>query len=100
MLFFRIAQKLRCVLQSIKYGNDWRIRYNTELYNMYKELDIIGFIKIRWLQWAGHTMRMDEARPARRVILIDPRGNRMRGRPKCRGEDNVEQDAGMCGARN
>ena len=78
---------LRAIYGPVRVNNDWRIRYNSELYNMYKELYIIGFIKIGRLQWAGHVMRMDESRPARRVFLSDPGGNRVRGRPKSRWED-------------
>ena len=91
---------LRAIYGPVRMNDDWRIRYNSELYDMYKELDIIGFIKIGRLQWAGHVMRMDESRPARRVLLSDPGGNRVRGRPKSRWEDNVELDAGTCGIRN
>ena len=45
----------------------------------------------------------DESRRARRVLLSDPGGNRVRERPRSRWENNVELDAGMCGkarARN
>ena len=45
-------------------------------------------------------MTMDETRPARKVFLSDLGGNRTRGRPKSRWEDNVELDAGTCGVRN
>ena len=36
---------------------EWRIRYNKELYELYKSSDITD-IKIARLRWAGHVQRM------------------------------------------
>ena len=38
----------------------WRPRWNNELYSLYRELNIVEEIKIRRLEWAGHTIRMEE----------------------------------------
>jgi hypothetical protein len=37
------------------------MRYNIDIYDMYKEVKVSVFIKLR-LQWAGHVIRMNEER--------------------------------------
>jgi hypothetical protein len=34
-------------------NGEWRIKYNNELYTLYKESDIVTYIKISRLRWAG-----------------------------------------------
>jgi hypothetical protein len=29
----------------------WRIKYDNELYGLYKDLDIVRVIKVAWLRW-------------------------------------------------
>ena len=36
----------------------------------------------RVLRWFGHVERMDEYRLARRVLMVEVRGGRVRGRPR------------------
>jgi hypothetical protein len=33
-----------------------KMRYNTEIYDLYKEVKVSVFIKLRRLQWAGHVI--------------------------------------------
>jgi hypothetical protein len=40
--------------------NEWRIRYNYELYDLYEDVDIITFIKVDRLKWAGHAGQLDQ----------------------------------------
>jgi hypothetical protein len=37
----------------------WRKRHNHELYELFNEPDIVKYIKINRLGWAGHVIRMD-----------------------------------------
>jgi hypothetical protein len=37
----------------------WRIGYNTEIYNLYGDLELSTVIKLRRLQWARHVQRME-----------------------------------------
>jgi hypothetical protein len=37
---------LRVIYGPIKDNGEWRIRYNSELYALYKDVDIITFIKV------------------------------------------------------
>jgi hypothetical protein len=33
-------------------NGQWRSRYNKELYEVYKDLDLVTFVKLKRLQWA------------------------------------------------
>ena len=48
----------------------WRIRYNSELYSIYTDPDIIKTIKISKLRWTGHIMRMPEENPVKKLTLL------------------------------
>jgi len=70
---------------------EWRLRYNNELYTLYKETDIVAYIKINRLRWTGHVI-LEEQSTARRVLVAVVAGRRQRGRPKLRW-----RMAGSCG---
>jgi hypothetical protein len=44
-----------------------RRRYNYELYKLFNEPDIAGYIKVKRLQWAGHLIRTSE-KPSRKYL--------------------------------
>jgi hypothetical protein len=67
---------------------------------MYKDSDIVTYIKINRLRWAGHVIRLEEQSTARRVLTAAVEGRRKRGRPKLRWEDGVMDDARKLGDRN
>ena len=58
------------------------IRYNFELYSLFKEIDIE--IRISRLRWAGHVMRSEK--DITKVIMLNKIGGikRKRRRPKTR----------------
>jgi hypothetical protein len=43
-----------------------RIKYNDELYSLYKDRDIVTVITVARLRWLGHLVRMEETHLARR----------------------------------
>jgi hypothetical protein len=49
---------------------NWRIRYNSELYSIYTDPEIIKTIKILKLRWIGHIMRMPEENPVKKLTLL------------------------------
>ena len=57
-------------------NGDLRLRYNNELYTLYKENDIVTYTKINRLRWAGHVIRLEEQSPARRVLVAVVEGRR------------------------
>ena len=73
------------------------MRYNSELYSIYTDPDIIKTIKISKLRWTGHIMRMSEENSVK--TLLRPEGSRRAGRPKLRWLDGVEEDFRTLGIR-
>ncbi|CAH2267864.1 jg12940 [Pararge aegeria aegeria] len=68
----------------------WRIRYNHELYELFKEPNIVKTIKLLRIQWAGHVQRMEGTLE----------GRRGRGRPRGRWNDGVKSDMRVLGVRS
>jgi hypothetical protein len=91
---------LRAIYGPIKEGDEWRIQNNKELCDLYEDEDIVTFVNFRRLRWAGHVIRMEEDRPAKRILISNPRGTRGRGRPKIKGEVRVDDDSKAIGVRN
>ena len=82
---------LRAIFGPTNDNGEWRIKYN-ELYTLYKDRDIVTYIKINRLKWAGHVIRMEEQSPTRRVLVAVVEERRQRGRQKLRWEDGVMED--------
>jgi hypothetical protein len=71
----------------------WRCRYNTELYELYNDIDIVNDVNLRRLQWAGHVIRMPEERIPWKIMMGRLEGVRPIGRPRKRWMDGVQSDA-------
>ena len=69
---------MRAIFGPTNDKGEWRIKYNNELYTLYKESDIVTYIKINRLKWAGHVIRMEEQSPTRRVLVAMVEGRRQR----------------------
>jgi hypothetical protein len=78
----------------------WRKRYNHELYELFNEPDIVKYIKINRLGWAGFVIRMDNNRTVKKVFNTKPTGIRKIRRPKLRWEDDVTQDVKILAVKN
>jgi hypothetical protein len=100
ILGFFERKTLRAIFGPTNDNGEWRIKYNDELYTVYKENDIVTYIKINQLRWAGHVIRLEEKNPSRRVLTAVVEGRRQRGRPKLRWEDGVMDDARKLVERN
>jgi hypothetical protein len=68
-----------------------RIKYNDELYGLYRDLDIVRVIKVARLRWLGHLVRMEENSLCKKILVnfSEPEGSRKKGRPKLRWLDSV-----------
>jgi hypothetical protein len=77
-----------------------RKRYNHELYELFNDSDIVKYIKINRLGWAGHVIRIDNNKMVKKVFNTKPVGTRKIGRPKLRWEDDVIQDIKILGVKN
>jgi hypothetical protein len=67
---------------------------------LFNEPDIVKYIKINRLGWAGHVTRMDNNRTVKKVFSTKPIAIRRTGSPKLRWEDDVIQDIKTLGVRN
>ncbi|GBO23258.1 hypothetical protein AVEN_53557-1 [Araneus ventricosus] len=52
---------LRDIFGGKKIDGIWYKRSNLELYHIFKEPDVIKFIKIQGIKWAGHLIRMKDS---------------------------------------
>jgi hypothetical protein len=91
---------LRRIHDPIKDRDQWRCRFNKELYDLFKEPRLSVIIGIARLRWADHVARMDENCMPRRVMYVQPEELRKVGRPRGRWRDNVGQDVRMLGLRS
>ncbi|GFX09943.1 putative endonuclease-reverse transcriptase [Trichonephila clavipes] len=73
---------LRCILGEIQVNGSWRRRSNLELHKIYKQPDIVKFIKLQRLKWAGHLARMNEDRCCKKIFVVKSMRNRPWGRPR------------------
>jgi hypothetical protein len=71
------------------------------MYKRYDEHDVLKFIKLGRLRWAGHVMRMEESDPALKVLCTKQTGNRdRRGSPKLRWRDMLQEDVSKSWCKN
>ena len=54
------------------------------------EMELASRADQRVLRWFGHVERMDEYRMARRVLMVEVSGERVRGRPRLGWMDGVK----------
>jgi hypothetical protein len=69
------------------------------LNELIRNADIVRFIKSRRMNWVGHVMRMAGRRIPRRILKWKPIGKRIRGRPRKRWIEEVEEDFQAIGIR-
>jgi hypothetical protein len=72
---------------------------NYELSELVKNADIVRFIKSRRMAWLGHVKWMDEKRTPKRILEWKPIGRRLRGRPRKRWIQDIEDDMQIMGIR-
>jgi hypothetical protein len=65
---------LRCVFGEVQENGVWMKTYKHELYELFNEPDIVKYIKINRLGWAGRVIRMDNKRTVKKVFNIKPVG--------------------------
>jgi hypothetical protein len=78
----------------------WRKRYNYELYETFNEPNIVTYIKVKRLAWAGHLVHMNNYRTLKTIFNTKPDGVRSVGRAKLRWEDGVDQDIRILEVKN
>lgn len=92
---------LRRIIGPVKDGDRWRIRKNREIYELYKDIDVVRFVQLGRLSWAGHVARMSADEIPRKAVDTTLHRTRRTGRPKLRWVDGVAADArSLIGIRN
>jgi len=66
-------QILRKKSGPVNTDNIRRIRNNMEIGKLIEGADTVRFIKAQRIKWLGHIQRMDQARPARKLLDWKPR---------------------------
>jgi hypothetical protein len=85
----------------VKEEGQWKMRYNKELYELNKDVDLVTFIKLKRLQWAGHVQRLPLDRIPKEALQAKFTGSRPAGKPAMKWEDGVKEDtASMLWCRN
>ncbi|XP_071039850.1 uncharacterized protein [Parasteatoda tepidariorum] len=80
---------LRSIFGGKQVDGTWYRRSNSELYRAFREPDVVKYVKIQRIKWAG---RMNRESSTHIIFLAQPIGSRPRGRPKLRWADCVERD--------
>jgi len=84
----------------VNIDNIWRIRNNMENDKLIEGADIVRFSKAQIIKWLGHVQRMNQARPARKLIDWKPMGIRPVGRPRQRWQEDVMEDLKKLNVKN
>ena len=67
-LYIFERQILRNIFGPVNIDSIWRTRNNLEIDKLTEGADIVRFIKAQRIKWLGHIQRMDQARPARKLL--------------------------------
>ena len=90
----RVERKiLRRIFGPVYENGEWRILHNEEVYKLYQDDDILKFIELGKLRWAGHVSRMDESRFPKKAMEARLAGKRPVGRPRKRYEATINETA-------
>jgi hypothetical protein len=71
----------------------WRIRYNNEIYKMYKDVALSTYTRLKRLMWAGHVVRMEQHRIPKKVLGSCFGDGRPVVRPRNRWQDVIQRNA-------
>jgi len=83
---------IRTIYGPIQYEGRRRSRWNSEIYNLYKDLNIVDNIKIRRPGWAGHIIRKEDDRIPKKVLNGKFHNTRPVVKPRTRWEDVIQRD--------
>jgi hypothetical protein len=91
---------LRCIFGAKQETGIWRKRYNYELYEIFNEPNIVNYIQVERLAWAGHLVGLNNDKTLKKIFNTAPDGVRGVGRPKLRWEDDIDQDMRILEVKN
>ena len=91
---------LRKIFGPVQVCDDFLIRFNSELYELLNDIDIVQRINIQWLRWLGQVVCMEEDAPARRIFDAGICGSRRSGQSCIRWKDQIEEALSSIGVTN
>jgi hypothetical protein len=91
---------LRCIFGAKQENGTWQKRYNYELYETFEEPNVVTYIKVKRLAWAGNLVHMNNDRTIKKIFNTKADGVRSVGRPRLRWEGGVDQDIRILGVKN
>jgi hypothetical protein len=91
---------LLCIFGEKQEKEIWGKRYKYELYEIFNNSNIISYIKVKRLAWAGHLMYMNDNRTTNNIFITKLDGVRRVGRTKMRWKDGVDQDMRILEVKN
>ena len=65
---------LRYIFGAKQENGTWRKRYNYELYEIFNEPNIVNYIKVKRLAWAGHFVHMNNDKTLKIIFNTKPDG--------------------------
>lgn len=84
----------------IRVNENGRERYGIELVQLLADLDVLSLDRTVRLNWIGCVSRMGSTRQVSQVFNDNPRGRRLRGRPKNRCWNCLQTDSNKCKIKN
>jgi hypothetical protein len=82
-------------LKEMKIEN-WRKLYNEELIKLFRDLDVLSYIRIRRVNWIFQVNRMDCKRNVNQVFHNNSQGTRLSRRSRNRWWKCAETDVNRC----
>lgn len=61
-MLYAFQRKILRIHHSVQEQGNWQLSWDSKIYSLYKDLNIIDDIKIKQLEWAGLIMGMEEER--------------------------------------
>lgn len=66
---------MRRIFGAKQINGTWQVRKNSELQQLYASPDLVGEVKGKRLDWAGHVVRMVNERSVQKLFLGRPEKN-------------------------
>jgi hypothetical protein len=79
-------------LGPIQEKGHWLSRWNSEIYSLYKDLNIEDDTKIVRLGGAGHIIRMEGENIPKKILNGTSQNTRAVGKPRIRREEDVQKN--------
>lgn len=90
----------RGIMGLIKENNIWRRRNNREITEILREKNIVSMVRSGRIRWARHVARMENGRYSRKALEGAMQGLRIRGRPRRRWKDGLQDDLHRLNIKN